>query len=202
MWQMNKNEFLLELRKAIASLPEADIEERISFYSEMIDDRIEEGMSEEAAVEAIGTIEEVAGQIIAETPLTKLAKERIRPKKRLGAWAIVLIVLGSPIWFSLIVAAASVVLSVYVSVWSIVVALWSAFAAFVGSAIGGIAAAVICLLSGHSISGLALLAAGIVLLGISIFTFFACKAATKGLAALTKKLAICVKRCFVKKEVA
>ena len=39
---MNKQEFLAELRKRLSGLPQADIEERIVFYSEMIDDRTEE----------------------------------------------------------------------------------------------------------------------------------------------------------------
>ena len=44
---MGKQEFLEQLRKQFSSLPQADIEEQLSFYSEMIDDRMEEGLSEE-----------------------------------------------------------------------------------------------------------------------------------------------------------
>ena len=44
---MNKQEFLAGLRKGLSGLPQEDIEERLLFYSEMIDDRIEEGMEEE-----------------------------------------------------------------------------------------------------------------------------------------------------------
>ena len=47
---MNKEEFLNSLRKRLKGLPNNEIEERISFYSEMIDDRVEEGMSEEEAI--------------------------------------------------------------------------------------------------------------------------------------------------------
>ena len=49
---MNKQEFLSQLRKGLAGLPQNDIEERLAFYGEMIDDRIEEGLSEEEAVSA------------------------------------------------------------------------------------------------------------------------------------------------------
>ena len=38
--------FLDELRKGLSGLPEEDIQERLSFYSEMIDDGMEEGLSE------------------------------------------------------------------------------------------------------------------------------------------------------------
>ena len=44
---MNKQEFLAELRRGLSGLPRDDIEERLSFYGEMLDDRIEEGLSEE-----------------------------------------------------------------------------------------------------------------------------------------------------------
>jgi hypothetical protein len=44
MAMMNKQEFLTALKKALSPLSKADLEERLSFYSEMIDDRIEEGL--------------------------------------------------------------------------------------------------------------------------------------------------------------
>ena len=39
---MNKQEFLMRLREGLSGLPQNEIEERLTFYSEMIDDRIEE----------------------------------------------------------------------------------------------------------------------------------------------------------------
>lgn len=112
---MNKQEFLAQLRKGLTGLPKDDIEERLTFYSEMIEDRIEEGLSEEEAISEIGSVGEIAAQTIADTPLAKIAKERIRTKGRLKAWEIVLLVLGSPIWLSLGIAAAAVILALYVS---------------------------------------------------------------------------------------
>lgn len=43
---MNKQEFLAELRKGLSGLTQDDIEERLTFYNEMLEDRIEEGFSE------------------------------------------------------------------------------------------------------------------------------------------------------------
>ena len=56
---MNKRQFLSRLGRALKGLPEADIKERVAFYAEMIDDRVEEGMSEEEAVLAIGSVDEI-----------------------------------------------------------------------------------------------------------------------------------------------
>lgn len=94
---MNKQEFLTELRKGLSGLPQDDIEERLAFYGEMLDDRIEEGLSEDAAVAEIGDAEEIVRQTVADIPLAKLAKERIKPKRRLKAWETVLLILVSPV---------------------------------------------------------------------------------------------------------
>ena len=118
---MTKNEFLGALRLRLSGLSESDIEEHISFYSEMIEDRIEDGASEEDAVCGIGSVEDIAAQIIADIPLTKIAKERIKPKRRLRAWEIVLLAVGSPIWLSLGIAAAAVILALYVVIWALII---------------------------------------------------------------------------------
>ena len=46
---MSKQEFLEQLRRGRSGLPREDIEERLTFYSEMLEDRMEEGLSEEEA---------------------------------------------------------------------------------------------------------------------------------------------------------
>ena len=64
---MNKQEFLEKLERGIADLPREDAAERLTFYSEMIDDRMEEGLSEEDAVAGIGSPGAIALLILAET---------------------------------------------------------------------------------------------------------------------------------------
>ena len=100
---MNKQEFITKLKAMLSDLPENEITERIDFYSEMIDDRIEDGLTEEDAVADLGSIEDIRAQIVKDTPITKIIKEKIKPKKRLRAWEIVLIVIGSPLWLPLLV---------------------------------------------------------------------------------------------------
>ena len=72
---MLKTAFLEALQSGLAGLPRQDIEERLAFYGEMIDDRMEEGLSEEEAVAAIGPVDRVVNEIIAQTPLTKIVKK-------------------------------------------------------------------------------------------------------------------------------
>ena len=197
---MNKQEFLAQLRKGLSGLPKDDIDERLMFYSEMIDDRMEDGISEETAVCEIGTVDELVSQIIADIPLGKLVKEKITPKKKLKVWEIVLLVLGSPIWLSLLIAAFAVIFSLYVVLWSVIISLWATFASFVACGLTGIAAGIYFAAGGNGLTGIAMIGAGIVFAGLSVFMFFGCKAATKGILILTKKLAIRIKNCFIKKE--
>lgn len=197
---MTKQEFLSELREGLSGLPREDIEERVNFYSEMIDDRIEEGLSETDAVLEIGTVESVVSHIIEDISLSKLVKEKIKPNRRLNAWEIVLLALGSPIWLSLGIAAIAVVISIYLSVWAVVISLWSVFASLVGSAIGCVFGGIVISFAESLLLGIALIGAGIFFAGLSIFMFFGCKAATKGTLLLTKKIAIGIKNLFIKKE--
>lgn len=197
---MTKSEFITELRKRLSGLPAEDIEERIAFYSEMIDDMIEEGRTEKEALLDIGSVEEISSQIISDIPLKRIAKERIKPKRRIQAWEIILLVLGSPIWFSLAVASVSVILSLYVVLWSVVISFWAVFASLIAGGIGVIVGGAVIAVIGSSISGIALIGSGLVCVGISLFVFIGCSAITKCTVILTKKIALGIKKCFIRKE--
>lgn len=197
---MTKLEFLEQLRAGLSGLPQEDIEERLSFYSEMIDDRIEEGLLEEEAINEIGNVDEIVAQIIADTPLTKLVKEKIKPKRVLRAWEIILLILGSPIWLCILLAIFAVILCVYIVLWAVIVCLWAVFVSLFASALAVIVAGFGLIFTGNTPSGLIMIGATLICAGLSILMFFACKAATKGTAILTKKIALGFKKCFVRKE--
>ena len=120
---MDKKEFLERLRAGLSGLSQSDIESHVSFYSEMIDDRIEEGMSEQEAVRQIGSVDEIVSQILSEYSISTLLKQKIKSKKQLKPWHIVLIVLGSPIWISIIATVLVLAVSFYVSIWTVVISL-------------------------------------------------------------------------------
>ena len=197
---MNKQEFLTRLREGLAGLPQEEISERVTFYHEMIEDRVEDGLSEEEAVAEIGPVEDVIRQIVAETPLPKLVKEKIKPNRRLRAWEIVLLVLGSPLWLALLIAGFAVILAVYVVIWAVVASLWAVELSLAVSALGCLAAGVIVICQGDATRGLLAVAAALVLAGLSIFGFYACRALTRGAAWLTKKIALGIKSLFLRKE--
>ena len=197
---MTKIKFLLTLNEKLSGLPKEDVEERLNFYSEMIEDRMEEGLSEEEAVAAIGSIDEIASQIVDDIPLSKIAKEKIKPKRRLRAWEIVLLAVGSPLWLILALAALIVIISLYTVIWSLVVSAWAVFASLAAVGAAGIPAGILFAINGNILSGIALVGAALVSGGLAIFAFIGCMAATKGTALLTKKIILGIKKCFIKKE--
>ena len=186
---MDKHTFLAQLRNALSALPQQEAEERISFYNEMIDDFMEEGLSEEEAVSRIGSAESISAQILGEASSAKETKQ----KRKFKAWEIVLLIVGSPLWFSLGIAAVSIAFSLYVSVWAVIVSLWAVFGALAASGFGCVIGGAILALNGQSWQGVSLIGAGLVCAGLSVFFFYGCKAITKGTVWLTK-------RCFTKKE--
>lgn len=192
---MNKQEFLDNLKGALSGLTQSEIDGRLAFYAEMIDDKVEEGMSEEQAVTELGSAEDIASQIISEIPITRLIKERVKPKRRLSVWEFVLLFLGFP----LLIAVFAIIFTVYVAVWSVILSLWAVFVSFIASALFGAVCGVLSIICSNSLKGISLIGLSIVSLGISILMFFACLAATKGILLLTKKTAIYIKSSFIKK---
>lgn len=197
---MTKLQFLLALHHRLAALPAAEVEERLAFYSEMIEDRIEDGLTEEAAVAAIGTVEEVARRIAEDIPLTKFTQATVRPRRQRKWWETALLIVGSPLWFALLLAAAAVVMAVFLSLWAVIVSLWAAFGLLAGCAAGGIIGGVYITLGGHLSHGLCSIGTGLICGGLAILWFFVCRAATKGLVWLIKRSVSPIKRSFIRKE--
>ncbi|MCR5783991.1 MAG: DUF1700 domain-containing protein [Clostridia bacterium] len=195
---MTKYEFLQRLREGLSGLPQSDVEERVAFYSEMIDDLVEDGVSEEAAVARVGPVERVVRQTVAETPFTKIVKERVRPRRQLRVWEILLIVFGSPIWLSLLIVAAALLLTVYITLWAFVISLWAVEISLIAGAAACAVAGVFFAVQDSFARGMALIGAGLVLAGLAIFGFFLCFLASKGAVLLTVKIAQWVKSLFVK----
>jgi hypothetical protein len=110
------------------------------------------------------------------------------------------IVVGSPVWFPLMLAAFIVFLSVYVVIWSVIISFWAVFASVVVSSLAGIFLGIMSIVSGRVYWGIAAIGAGLLCAGLSIFIFFGCAVATKGAAHLTKKIVIGIKNSFVKRE--
>lgn len=196
---MKKSEFLYRLDGLLTTLPSDDAKRSLDYYAEMIDERIESGMSEEGAVAELGTPEDIAAQILGDTEPSERTNKK-KHKGKLSAITVILLILGAPIWVSLLISAFAVIFSLYASLWAVMISLWAAFGTVAASSVGALAVGIGTAFTAHAFTGVALIGASLVLAGLAIFLFCICKAATNGTVLLTKKLASFIKRCFSKKE--
>lgn len=196
---MKKEEFLNKLRLRLNGLPKSDIEERISFYSEMIDDRVSEGKTEDDAVGDLGGVEAVVREIANDTPLVNLVTERIKPKRTLKGWEVALIVLGFPLWFPLIITFISLLFVFYVLIWVGVIVVFSLFVSMIGATFAGIMS----LFSGGlvGIAGGFGIGVGTALFGLggAIVLYFVLVATTNLTIKLSRKIIVGIKSWFIGK---
>ena len=194
---MNKSEFLHILRSCLGQLTAEEREQNIAYYEELFSDMLEEGMSEEEAAAHLGDPEQIAREILAEQPLPRLVKSRVRPSGGWTALSITLIVLGSPVWLPLLIALAAVLLSVFVVIWALILSVLAAALAIGVSAVALVLAAIFGYLkiSGFLLTGLALICVGLCLL-TGLLAAALCRAAVRGGKWLWRQ----IKKLLVKKE--
>ena len=111
---MDRERFFKELRKLLGQLSPQEREQIFQYYAEIIDDKIEGGMSEAQAVAQLGTPHQVAAKILEENGAA--------PNSGTGSGTgskvliTVALVLGSPLWLSLGIAALALLLSAFIVV--------------------------------------------------------------------------------------
>ena len=159
---MNKRKFLRALSRALRGMPRAERAQSLEYYGEMIQDRMEEGLSEEEAVARLGSVEEITRQILESNGAQG------KNRGRVPVWMIALIVLGSPVWLALLFAVLAVMLAAYIVAWSLIAAL---YAVLLGMAVCGPFGAlcfVVEIARGNFARAALLLGAGCVLLGLAL----------------------------------
>lgn len=159
---MNKREFLRSLSASLRGMPRGERAQSLEYYGEMIQDRMEEGLSEEEAVARLGSADEIARQIL------EGGGAQGKQGRRAPVWMIALIVLGSPVWLTLLFAFLAVVLAAYIVAWSLIAAL---YAVLLGMAVCGPCGAlglVVELAKGNFSLAVLLLGGGCALLGLAL----------------------------------
>ncbi|MBQ9856429.1 MAG: DUF1700 domain-containing protein [Clostridia bacterium] len=183
---MNKQKFLIRLKKALRGCSATEIQSRLAFYSEMIDDRVEEGFSEKEAIQAIGDPVQIAEEIRMELG------EKKKDRRPLSTGAKILIALGSPIWLSLLIAAvavglslvislAAVVFSVFVCMFAALICVFAAVFALGVSALACLIAGIACAFEGMFIQLLLWTGVSFVCAGLCIALALLCVPAGKGI---------------------
>ncbi len=201
---MNKTEFIAELNEKLQGIPERELKSSIDFYVEMIDDRVEDGLSEEDAVAALGSIKDITDRILEETPMVKIVKEKVKnakPKRALRTWEIVLLAVGSPIWFPILlclgIVAVVLVLVLYLVYWVIILTFYVLDLAIALTGVAGIAFGLVAIFRLGPAQGFFFIGAGLFLCGFGVLFFLLCNLIAKGMIHLSKNIGRGIKYLFV-----
>ena len=196
---MTKADFLQLLERALSQLSEEERRANLEYYSELLDDMLEEGMTEAEATAKLGSPAAIAESILQEMPLSKLVSTRVKPKSGWTPLAIILVVVGSPVWVPLLLAGVAVVAALFVSIWALaavaVVVVLALALAVIAAPVLAVRTAVLTLPL-----GLLLLGGGLVLLGLCVLGGLMAVELCKLLAQLTVLLARKIKGLFIRKE--
>ena len=197
---MNKQEYLESIRSRISAMPADDVNRFMDYYSEMIDDRVEDGLSEEEAVADMGSPDAAVEQILEDMPLTKLVKEKIKPKHELKAWEVVLIVLGSPVWIPLLITAAVLLLTLWIVAFALLISFYAVVLSFVVAGIGGLICTIPLFVAHSPYTAVLMLGAALIGVGIAILFVVSVKPVTAGIFKVCKASVNGIKRMFVKEK--
>ena len=193
---MNKQEYLTQLRAALACLPEGEIEESVAFYTEMIDDRVADGLTEEEATAQLDDPKAAARAIIADFPVVPRTVVRTKQRNRALYWT--LVILGSPLWLTLLLAAGMLVLAGLLTIWCLILGLWLLAAGLLAGGPLGIGVCLWALAVGQPAYGVFELGSGLLCFGLGLFCLHGAVAASKTLMQVSRQWIAKAKAPFVK----
>ena len=205
---MNKEEFLMALRERLELFPRDEAEEYINYYREMIEDHIDDGFPEEKVIETLGSVDGVFAVILQETAITKLLREKMKPKRKLTPREIWILSLGFPIWLPLAITALVLAITAFVLIWTLYAVLWSLvislFAvelAFAAGALGGAVISIpLLILYSNGFAAGVTFSGALVCAGLALILFRPCILSAKGSAKLARKICLGIKFLIVRKE--
>ncbi|MBO4678392.1 MAG: hypothetical protein J5626_01840 [Lachnospiraceae bacterium] len=127
---MTKEVFLKTLKSELEKQSISNIESMIEYYDEMICDRMEEGMSEEDAVDSMDSIPEIVHEAVLDKSVPALVREKVRKSREAAeksghGWLwITLAIIGFPVWLPLLITAFVLALTFFIVFWVLVATLF------------------------------------------------------------------------------
>lgn len=185
---MKRDDFLKELAGHLSYLPPEQVEDIGQFYAEAIADRMEDGMSEDEAVAAMGAPATAAETALSDLPAVPRAIARTRRKSTILLW--VLAIVGSPVWVPLLVAFAGIALSIYACIWIVALCVWIVVACLGIVGVSCLALTVVGVVIGNIPYAIAMLGCGVGFIGATFLAGTVAWGITKQLARLSALWAV------------
>ncbi len=199
---MNKAEFLQSLDRRLKSLGEGDRQRSVHYFAEIIEDRMEEGMSEEDAVADLESLDDIVEGILNEKEDDESLAARSPKTRRFPLWlTILLLVLGSPVWLPLLLTAVSLAVTVYLCLWILSACVYLAAVSLIASGVGGFFAVFSAATVYGAPAAVFLTGASLLCLGGGILLFFPAARFAKWVIKWTKRCALKLSEMFAAKGV-
>ncbi len=173
---MNKSEFLGELANRLEHLPDQEIGKIISYYEEIIDDRIEDGMTEEVSIKSLGSLDDIVTTIENEIPITSIVKDKVIKKVEKSSKGVLLAftIIGAPLWLPLLLAAVCIVISLVIAGWGIYAGGVVGYVSLAIIAVTGVGIGFIRIFTIGFTTGIAYMGVGIISAGMMMLLFYPC----------------------------
>ncbi|WP_294346582.1 DUF1700 domain-containing protein [uncultured Clostridium sp.] len=193
---MTKTTFIDTLRELLQSLNEDECNKFISYYEEIIEDYKESGLTEEEVIKKIGTPQSIADNILSEQDSINIKVPSLSSK----ILNVILLILGFPLWGSLLLALVLLILSAYIIIWCIPFTTGVSSIAFFVSALISIIGSPFMMADVLTV-GIVQLGLGVSSVGLSILLGCITIYLSKKLVVITKKLTFKIFKSFNKKVV-
>lgn len=197
---MKKAEFIKTLKDKLRGYPEEVVNNAVSYYVELIDDAVEDGQIEEQVIASLGAIDDIVNTILKEVPLRRLVIDKMKPKRRLETWEIVLIILAFPIWLPLLISLFGIIIGLFAGFGGLIVGLW---AGEIGILMSGLAITIgypiMNVVSGPVADLSVYIGSGIFVLGLGLFLIVPMCYLTSLIFKLVKAIVTGIKRLLVRK---
>lgn len=202
---MSREEYISQLRQKLTENKIPGIDSMIEFYDEAIADRVEDGMSEDEAVGAMEDIDSIVKAAMLDKPITSLMADNVKKRHKEasesghGTLFVVLMIVGFPIWFPLLVAFLSIIFSLYIAMWAIVVSIYAVELSFAISAVVSLLGAATFVMGQIPFAtAIALLGCAFILGGLTLLMWKPIVALTKWMIKIIKVVFRSIKSIFVK----
>lgn len=193
---MNKNGFLKELSYHLQKMRAIEKNKFITYYDEIISDYIENGMPEEEAVSKVGGPKMIAEELLENHDYVKTKGSSIGSR----ILNVSLLILGFPLWGSLLLAGILLLLSFYVVLCCAPFITGVGCVGFFSTCIIGILGAPLIMLGSLSV-GIVQLGTGIASFGISVLLGMATLSLSRIIIIVTKRFNIKLVSLFKQKVV-
>ena len=112
---MTKKEFIEKLEAELKDETYSTVTQVMTYYEEIIADLMEDGYSEEDAISKLGSIQETVANVKGNEEIIEIKKM----KTTTSAWVSILLILGFPLWGSLMAAWLCLLLAAYILIWCV-----------------------------------------------------------------------------------